>query len=129
MTKAFLLILTAGLAASSTEASVHFQTLKSFYTFGANPRTPLVRGSDGRFYGTTAFGGDKGLGSVFKLNGDGTSYALVHSFAETDDGGLRPVAGLVEGTDGALYGTASEGGRGNRGTIFKMNKDGSGFAV
>ena len=47
------------------------------------------------------------------------------------DGGNRPLpyAGLVQGTDGALYGTAHQGGSSGYGTVFKLNTDGTGFTV
>jgi len=32
---------------------------------------------------------------------------------------------LIQGTDGYLYGTASTGGRGNHGTVFKVSRDGT----
>jgi uncharacterized repeat protein (TIGR03803 family) len=32
---------------------------------------------------------------------------------------------LIQGTDGYLYGTASTGGRGNNGTVFKVSRDGT----
>jgi len=46
---------------------------------------------------------------------------VLHSFSFTggSDGGA-PVAGLIADTSGALYGTTSEGGIGNNGTVFKL---------
>ena len=38
-------------------------------------------------------------------------------------------AGLVHGSDGALYGTTRIGGPNSYGTVFKVNKDGSGYQV
>jgi uncharacterized repeat protein (TIGR03803 family) len=43
--------------------------------------------------------------------------------------GTWPAAELMQGTDGALYGTASSGGLEGVGTIFRLNTDGSGFTV
>ena len=39
--------------------------------------------------------------------------------------GTMPVAGLVQGTDGAFYGTAISGGANDWGAIFKVNSDGT----
>jgi len=46
---------------------------------------------------------------------------------ETD--GDAPAAELIEGGDGALYGTATHGGVDNGGTVFKLFPDGSDFTV
>jgi len=46
----------------------------------------------------------------------------------SDTGGGYPSGGLIQGTDGALYGTES-GGRSGNGTAFKLNRDGSGYTV
>src|SRR5436190_20098273 len=67
------------------------------------PSTP-VQGSDGVLYGTTQQGGVWGHGTVYRLttNGDLTTLA---SFNYTN--GARPDTGVIQGPDGALYGTAS----------------------
>ena len=38
-------------------------------------------------------------------------------------------AGLVQGTDGAFYGTTTNGGAANVGTVFKISADGSSFSL
>jgi len=96
---------------------------------GAYPRAGLLRGSDGVLYGTTSSGGGTNRGTVFRLHPDGTGYAVLHSFPGNSVQGWNPSVSLVEGPDGWLYGTTSNGGDANYGTIFRLNKDGSGFAV
>ena len=88
----------------------------------------VVEGSDGTLYGTTQLGGT-GKGTVFKVNKDGSGYTVLHRFPGMSGDGLEPWAGLAEGRDGALYGTTLQGGTKNAGTVFKLNKDGSGYAV
>ena len=93
---------------------------------GNAPQASLIQGSDGSFYGTTPQGGSAGDGTVFKMTSSG-SVTILHSF---DDGsvtndGIRPDAGLVQGTDGNLYGTTSTGGSAGNGTAFKMTPAGS----
>src|SRR5947209_2396713 len=52
---------------------------------------------------------------------------VLHSFSGGGDG-QQPYAGLVQGTDGALYGTTFQGGTNNAGLVFKSRPDGSGNA-
>src|SRR5262249_42726231 len=95
-------------------------------------RSSLLLGSDGALYGTCIRGGSNGLGSVFTLAPNGSNYAVLHHFSTNGFDGQQPYAGLVEGIDGALYGVTSAGGTnvsGFYGTIFRLNKDGSGYSV
>jgi uncharacterized repeat protein (TIGR03803 family) len=78
-------------------------------------------------YGTTMYGGSSASGSVFKINTDGTSYAVLKSFTDEPDG-AEPAAGLTL-SGNVLYGTTSGGGILGRGTVFKINTDGSGYIV
>ena len=84
---------------------------------GNSPRGGLVRGLDGAYYGTLAFGGDHGAGAIFRLMPDG-SLTTVHAFSKDD--GTTPLAGLILGCDGKLYGTTSSGGFFDAGTVFVM---------
>ena len=43
--------------------------------------------------------------------------------------GQYPQASLVQGLDGALYGTSTSGGTNDAGALFKINVDGSGYQV
>src|SRR5437867_8428494 len=56
-------------------------------------------------------------------------FERLRSFGSADADGAVPLAELAEGTDGVLYGTTSSGGTSNLGTIFKIGKDGSGYAI
>jgi uncharacterized repeat protein (TIGR03803 family) len=94
---------------------------------GGHPEAELIEGSDGALYGTTAAGGTGFYGVVFKVNKDGGGFLKLHEFSYTDPAnGSHPYAGLVEGSDGALYGTTS-GGTVGAGTVFKVNRDGASF--
>jgi uncharacterized repeat protein (TIGR03803 family) len=96
---------------------------------GSVPWGRLVEGSDGALYGTTAGGGGAtALGTVFKLKKDGTGYTVLHSFSTSHDG-YYPRTGLLEGSDGALYGTTEYGGSDDDGIVFKLSKNGSGYEV
>src|SRR5205085_936033 len=84
---------------------------------------------DGALYGTTQSGGSNGLGTVFKLNKDGSGYMVLHGFPSNDADGWYPVGALVQEDDGALYGTTERGGTEDAGTLFKLNTDGSGYSI
>ena len=76
---------------------------------GANPEAGLLQASDGKIYGTTVFGGGHGEGSIFSIASDGTVTTL-YSFPSFDHvDGANPF-GLMQHTDGKIYGTTSEGG-------------------
>jgi len=106
-------------------------TLTTLYSFcaqpkctdGAFPIAGLVLGTDGNFYGTTAYGGVNDDGTVFKVTSGGTLTTL-HSFDLTDDGAY-PYAGLVQATNGNFYGTTSYGGANAYGTVFEITPGGT----
>jgi len=76
-------------------------------------------------YGTTSGGGTNGEGTVFAVNTDGTSFRILHGFTGEGDG-ANPTAMLTM-FGNTLYGTAQAGGTNGKGTVFKLNIDGSGF--
>jgi uncharacterized repeat protein (TIGR03803 family) len=104
-----------------------YTTLYSFVgspTDGRNPQAALVQGSDGIFYGTTYYGGSvtscyNGCGTMFRISPSGT-YTTLYSFGSYSTDGIYPLAGLVQGSDGIFYGTTSEGGTVNYGTVFRL---------
>jgi uncharacterized repeat protein (TIGR03803 family) len=95
---------------------------------GGVPTGALVQASNGNFYGTTSEHGlsvtGEGYGTVFEMTPTGRLITL-HDFDYTD--GCCSVAGLLQATDGNLYGVTSSGyGTGNQygGTVFKMTLTG-----
>jgi uncharacterized repeat protein (TIGR03803 family) len=107
-------------------------------TFAANLSYPnqLFQASDGNFYGTSQEGGyftaptacnpdpdgASGCGTIFKLTSGGT-FTQLYEFKAHGDGSY-PLAGVVEGSDGALYGTTSSAGANGQGTIYRLSATG-----
>lgn len=89
------------------------------YTDGAYPYAGAIQGSDGNLYGTTYGGVSANNGTVFRITPGGALTTFV-AFDGFDDG-AHPESALVEGADGALYGTTTSGGPGGRGTIFRLS--------
>ncbi|HEX4825929.1 MAG TPA: choice-of-anchor tandem repeat GloVer-containing protein [Candidatus Polarisedimenticolaceae bacterium] len=103
---------------------VHFDRATS----GAYPWAGVIQGTDGALYGTTPEGGAHGLGTVFRVKIDGTALTVLESFSGAETGS-HPYGTVLQGADGALYGTTSDGGANGTGTVYKMNRDGTGFTV
>jgi uncharacterized repeat protein (TIGR03803 family) len=90
---------------------------------GDDPQAPLVQGTNGNFYGTTYQGGTAGYGVVFELTANGALTSL-YSFTNGQDG-ANPAGGLVQGTDGNLYGTTYTGGANHDGVLFNITPQGA----
>jgi uncharacterized repeat protein (TIGR03803 family) len=109
-------------------------TLTTLYSFdgadGGLPSGGLVQAANGDFYGTTYDGGANcspyGCGTIFKITLSGM-LTMLHSFDGAD--GAYPYAGLVQATNGDLYGTTYDGGANclpdGCGTIFRITPSGT----
>jgi uncharacterized repeat protein (TIGR03803 family) len=106
---------------------MNFAVLKHFtLADGAYPIAPLTLLGN-TLYGTTSAGGLPSLGTIFRVNTNGTGFVTLFWFTNTTLVG-NPGAGLmVSGT--TLYGTAYNGLNKGKGAVFKLNTDGSGFAI
>ncbi len=115
-----------------------FRTLHTFdFAWGTNsggeiPSAGLIL-SDNTLFGTTAYGGSDGAGTVFALNTDGTGFRIIHTFTTvgrvgTNYDGYVPSGGLTL-RDGMLYGSTREGGSSGGGTIFTLATNGNLFAT
>ena len=111
---------------------VHAQTLTVLHDFtggmdGAKPMAGLTLDAAGNLYGTTENGGNStGNGAVFKLKHSSSGWVLspLYSFSGGTDG-AHPVARVVFGPNGTLYGTTENGGNesdcsGGCGTVFNL---------
>jgi uncharacterized repeat protein (TIGR03803 family) len=118
-------------------------TFTTIYSFGAvldpndnvldgqGPEGNLIKGADGKLYGTTYQGGVSGYsggGTFFQITTNG-AHTIIYSFGiNNSDGtnydGLDPQAGVVQGTDGNFYGTTTYGGAYGQGTVFQLTPGG-----
>ena len=141
-------------------ATLHiFAKLEAHYYTATNPITGNVMvnlhyltNNDGAFsesglvlsgrvlYGTAWSGGPGGVGTIFKINIDGSDFTVLHGFTkervdyshknaiDTNSDGAWPTTGLMVNGN-SLYGITSQGGDSGLGTAIKINTDGSGFTV
>lgn len=91
---------------------------------GDKPVAGLVVGPDGQLWGTTQYGGRGNAGTIFRV-GPGGRLHIVHMFGRDVGGGSGPVTSLTLASDGFLYGTTYGGGPSGRGTVFRLEADGS----
>ena len=102
-------------------------TFSTLYGFSpgccGGPSDKLVMDAAGSLYGTTTSDGAYGYGNVFKVTPSegGWTYSSLHDFTgQSGSDGAYPQGGLVFDAKGNLYGTASEGGTYNNGTVFEI---------
>jgi len=93
---------------------------------GLQPLSTLVEGTDGNFYGTTSGGEGITSGNIFQITPAGVFTSLYTCNAPGCPDGENWTAGLVQGTDGNLYGVAGAGGNqsaciGGCGTFFSLS--------
>jgi uncharacterized repeat protein (TIGR03803 family) len=98
---------------------------------GVAPYGGLILDSAGNLYGTTAYGGSAGGGTVFKMAAAGGTLTVLHNFSDDTStyDGVEPIAGLILDSAGNLYGTTFSGGTYGEGTVFKLDTSGHNYTV
>jgi uncharacterized repeat protein (TIGR03803 family) len=113
---------------------VSAQTFSNLYTFtnavvGQYPYLGLALDGD-TLFGTTGYGGTSSNGTVFRINTDGSGFAVLHNFSarsfSTNQDGTYPYGGVVC-SGGKLYGTTSGGGAFGGGVVFCLSTEGTDF--
>jgi len=143
-------LVNCGTTSCGTVFRISNGTLTTIYRFcsrtscsdGNWPAGGLIQANDGTFYGTTVRGGTGsacppqqypyGCGTLFKMTPNGTVTTLYNFCTQSNcaDGNF-PQAALVQGADGAFYGTTESGGTSctgtnpTCGTVFKITAGGS----
>ena len=108
-------------------ASAQLSTLYQFtgQLDGGYPEGALLHDST-VLYGTTYQGGAANKGTIFRVQSDGTGYTTLLDFAGATNGSFPTGALISDGT--WLFGMTQQGGTYGLGCVFKIRKDGSGFA-
>jgi uncharacterized repeat protein (TIGR03803 family) len=92
---------------------------------GILPLGNLILDQAGNLYGTTSYQVSGctvyGCGTVFELSpaGSGWNASVLYSFIDGYGGG-SPMAGVIWGPGGSLYGTTVNGGAGGDGVVFAV---------
>lgn len=99
---------------------------------GATPYAGLVI-SGGTLYGTARYGGTNGTGTIFKVNTNGGSFAVLKTFSGSINDPSSPSDGALPSdlvlSSNTLYGTTYFGGNFGNGTVFMINTNGSGYSL
>jgi uncharacterized repeat protein (TIGR03803 family) len=109
------------LTPDGTETVLH--SFAGPYGDGAEASSPLIRDRKGNLFGTTYEGGAGNEGTVYELTAKGKE-KLLHSFVFDGTDGIGAF-GLLRDGEGNLYGTTSDGGAHESGTVFKLARDGT----
>jgi hypothetical protein len=110
-----------------------FQVVHPFSSSGPEPsHTPnggLLEAAPGRFFGV-ARGGALGMGVLYELSVVGSpAFRTLFTFGGDRGQGIGPMGALALGPDGLAYGTANAGGAHEKGAVFRVRRDGSGYEV
>jgi uncharacterized repeat protein (TIGR03803 family) len=129
--------------ASGTPAldfSYTYNKISIYFNYGTSGTTA---GAKTYYFDDVAFVGDSGSFSPITFDAPGVTYTLT-GFSGAEDStvvtdptgqpfenadGMTASGPLLQASDGKLYGTTSAGGTDGRGTVFRLNTDGTGFEV
>jgi uncharacterized repeat protein (TIGR03803 family) len=96
--------------------------LASFDEFsGASAMVGMILDSHGNLFGTTEEGGTSNYGAVFEVKAGSNAITVLASFNGTN--GANPTAGVIEDSNGDLFGTTVMGGFYGDGTVFEVPYD------
>lgn len=118
--KLIIILCLSNNATAQTTTITHFSDTAT----GSTPRGAVY--FDGTYlYGTLSQGGAPGLGTIFRVNTDGSNFLKLKEYSDTTEG-RNPCSGFYNnGT--YLYGTTRLGGTSDFGTLFRMLPNGSGY--
>jgi uncharacterized repeat protein (TIGR03803 family) len=91
---------------------------------GRFPYGRLVLATNGFFYGTTSEGAFAEEGTVYRMKPDGSAFQTLLEFGHFD-AGCQPKAGLIQASNGDLYGAAEDCGNYGSGALYAVTMDGA----
>ncbi|MDB5293501.1 MAG: hypothetical protein JWL69_4742 [Phycisphaerales bacterium] len=92
-------------------------TLSNFGT-GYHPKAGLIADAAGNLYGTTEYGGAGGGGTLYEITAGTHVFSTLATFNGSNGNG--PSGELIADAAGNLYGTTTNGGANNHGTVFQI---------
>lgn len=110
-----------------TDSAGHnVQVLHNFLN-GDKPAGSLFQASNGKLYGTTAFGGTNDLGTLFTFDPITSTFTNIVDLDATT--GTGPRGSFMQASNGLLYTTTFEGGQYGRGTVIELDPSNDSFNV
>jgi uncharacterized repeat protein (TIGR03803 family) len=85
-----------------------------------NTEGGVIQAADGNFYGGSFESALHPFGTIFRVTPAG-AVSTVAVFTN-GDAGANPAGSLLQGSDGALYGTTVNGGAGGNGVVFRVTE-------
>jgi len=89
-------------------------------TNGADPVAGVTFDSSGNLFGTTAYGGASGAGTVYEIAKGTSTITDLASFTGAGTNGAYPYAGVTFDSSGNLFGTTTYGGASGLGTVYEI---------
>ena len=87
---------------------------------GRSPTGDLTKGTNGRLYGLSRYGGKNGTGVLFEYDPSTNVFIKKFDFDDSIHGG-QPYGTLLSAANGKMYGLTYQGGISNAGIIFEYD--------
>jgi uncharacterized repeat protein (TIGR03803 family) len=114
------------LAAPTLTLKGSFNGLNGNGSNGSAPHASLTPAGNGKFYGTTRYGGENGHGAIFEFDPSGNGSITIKGSFDSSTIGYYPTAALTSAGNGKFYGTTLFGGSEGSGAIFEFDPSGGG---
>lgn len=108
-----------GIYSFNTTTNVYTQVYAIPGASGTTPLARLMKAGNGLLYGVTDRGGSNNEGILFSYNTATGIFTSLYDFNTTN--GIRPLAALLQATNGKFYGVTSYGGANDKGVLFSFD--------